>query len=298
MRKLIIYFACILTAVFILAPKAHSSAEEEFHHTCTVDAGTEVAVKNINGNIQISTWEKNYVDIHALKKTKKGHNELDKVTIEVETNGILRIETVKNQSYKEDSFFKRIFGINVSWPKVDVEYTIKLPTSLVLSEVITTNAKIALIGTRGNTTARTTNGTINLDDCEGTIEAKTTNGNITIAGGAHVRLARSTNGSISVTDGATLSEAKSTNGSIKTSLPDELTESTNFSTINGSIDLYLSPDINAEIEMKTVNGSISARGFRIMLDTISRKHILGTLGSGGETITARTVNGSINLYEK
>ena len=104
--QLIIYPACILTALFLLAPKAHSRAEEEFHQTCTVDAGTEVMVKNINGNVHISTWENNYVDIHALKTTKRGRDELDRVKIEVETNGILRIETVKNNSYEEDSFFK------------------------------------------------------------------------------------------------------------------------------------------------------------------------------------------------
>ena len=298
MRKQIIYPACILTALFLLAPKAHSSAEEEYHQTCTVDAGTEVMVKNINGNIHISTWENNYVDIHALKKTKKGRKELDKVTIEVETNGILRIETVKNKSYEEDSFFKRIFGIGGIWSNVEVEYTIKLPASIVLSEVTTVNGKIELNGTQGDTIVKTVNGSIFMDDCKGDVEAKITNGNITIAGGTHVRLARSTNGSISVADGATLSEAKSTNGSIKAYLPDELTEFANFSTVNGSVNLYLSPNINAEIELKTVNGTISARGFTLTLDTISRKHIAGTLGSGGKIITAKTVNGSISLYKK
>jgi len=50
--------------------------------------------------------------------------------------------------------------------------------------------------------------------------------------------------------------------------------------------------------LKTVNGKISAGGFRMMVETISKREFVGTLGTGGKRITARTVNGNISLNKE
>lgn len=277
-RKLAILLAFIIIVFLFLAPEAYPDAEEEFHQTYTVDAGTEVEVKNVNGEINISTWDENYVDVRALKRTKKDRDELDLVTIEVTLNEILEIETVHRKS-EEDSFFKRMLGWSRS-PKVSVDFTIKLPGSVILNEAVSVNGNVKVHGTRGDTIVKTTNGSIVVDNTDGFIEVKTTNGNISITGGAMVR------------------EAKATNGSIKVSLPENRIENTHISTVNGSVDLYLSPDINADIELKTVNGKISAGGFLMTVETISKREFIGTLGSGGETIFVKTVNGSISLHKE
>ena len=278
-RKLAIYLAFIIIAFLFPAPEAYPDAEEEFHQTYTVDAGTEVEVNNVTGEINISTWDADYVDVRALKRTKEDRDELDLVTIEVTLNEILKIETINRKPAEEDSFFKRMFGWSRS-PKVSVDFTIKLPGSVILSEAGSVNGNVKIYGTQGDTFVKTTNGSIIVDNTDGFIEAKTTNGNI------------------SVTGGATVSEAKTTNGSINASLPKNRIENTNISTVNGSVDLYLSPDINANISLKTVNGKISAGGFLMTVETISKREFIGTLGSGGETISVRTVNGSISLHKE
>ena len=280
--KAAIYLAVILIAVLFLSTEALSNAEEEFHQTYKVEADTEVEVKNINGDVHISGWDEDYVDVRALKRTKRGQRELDMVTIEVHIDDVMKIETVHGKrSQDDDTFFKRVFGgMGMSSPKVTVEYTIRIPESVILGKANTLNGNVKLNGTRGDTIIQSVNGNIIAEKTKGLIEAKTTNGDINITGDAGVR------------------EARTINGNIKVSIPDDGNDDIRISSVNGSIDVYLSPDIDAELELKTTNGRISARDFRITLDTISSRRFAGTLGSGGKTISVRTTNGSINLFEK
>jgi len=280
-RKVIICFALIFISVLFLSQNVYSDAEEEFHQTYTVEADTEVEVSNVNGIINISAWDEDYVDVRALKRTREDKDELDLVTIEVNTNDIMEIKTVVQKRTEEDSFFSRIFGeIYRRSPKVTVDYTIKLPESVILSRASTTNGDIEVYGTHGDSYVKTTNGSITVEGTDGLIDAK------------------STNGSITITNGALTKNARTTNGNIEASISNNFVDGTGISTTNGSIDLYLSPDINADIELRTVNGKISAGGFRMVVDTISKREFVGTLGSGGKRITARTINGSISLNKE
>lgn len=281
-RKVIICFALIFISVLFFSQNVYSDAEEEFHQTYTVKAGTEVEVSNIIGKIDISAWDEDYVDVRALKRTREDRDELDLVTIGINTNDILEIKTVvQKRKEEEDSFFSRILGkIYYRTPKVTVDYTIKLPASVILNRASTTNGNIEIFGTRGDSYIKTTNGDIAVEGTEGLIDAKSTNGRISITGGALTK------------------NARTTNGSIEASLSDNFIDGSSISTTNGSIDLYLSPGINADIELRTVNGKISAGSFRMVVDTISKREFVGTLGSGGKRITARTVNGSISLNKE
>ena len=280
-RKVIMCLALIFISITFLSQNVYSDAEEEFHQTYTVEADTEVEIRNVNGEINITAWDENYVDVRALKRTRENRDELDLVTIEVNTNDIMEINTVIQKRTEEDSFFNRIFGkIYRRSPKVTVDYTIKLPRSVILNRVSTTNGDVEIFGTRGDSYVKTTNGDIAVENTDGLIDAKSTNGRISITGGALTK------------------NARTTNGSIEASLSDNFIDGTSISTTNGSIDLYLSPDINADIELRTVNGKISAGGFRMVVDTISKRQFVGTLGSGGKRITAKTINGSISLHKE
>ena len=282
-NKTAVFLTIILFAALFFSEKAFSENREEFHQTYTVKADTEVEVKNINGKVLISTWDKDSVDVFAIKRTRRGRNELDKMKIEVTIGDVMEIKTIKRKydDSGEDTFFKRTFRrMRLRSPKVTVDYTIKLPGNVWLSEARTTNGTVELQGTRGDTYAHTTNGNVIVDSSEGYIKAKTTNGNITINGDTAV------------------SEARTTNGSISASLSAQYTQDTEISTTNGSVELYLYPDMNADIELKTINGKISAAGISLTLDTMSRNHLVGKIGSGGHKILTKTINGSIRLNKK
>ena len=252
----------ILTLSGSSACTVGAETTEEFHKTLSPAAGTPLTVENTNGSITITTWNRKDVDILAVKKTRKGRDELDKVEIIISENGKLSIET----EYLERN------------AKVSVNYTIKVPATIPVALVRTTNGSLELEGTTGDTVARTTNGSITVRDADGAIESTTTNGNI------------------SIRDASSIKRAKTTNGKIEVSF-DRLTSDTEFTTTNGSVDVRFPAGMNADLELQTTNGSIRANGIKMMVNEISKRHLSGKLGSGGTKINVKTTNGSISLEE-
>jgi DUF4097 and DUF4098 domain-containing protein YvlB len=53
--------------------------------------------------------------------------------------------------------------------------------------------------------------------------------------------------------------------------------------------------LNADVTAKTQNGEISTDFPVTVLRRVSRKQLNGTIGSGGRTLSIKTVNGSIQL---
>ncbi|MFC1541539.1 DUF4097 family beta strand repeat-containing protein [Candidatus Latescibacterota bacterium] len=279
-RNVKICLILTLLSIVFLSQDAFSDAEEEFHQTYTVDAGTEINVHNVSGRIRVIGWDEDYVDVYALLRTKYDRDELDLVTIDVTTNGVMEITTLMEKRKEEDTFFGRLFGsIYRRTARVNVEYTIKLPKSVTLASATNTNGNVEVDGTSGDSYLKTTNGSVEAENTDGFIEAKTTNGNI------------------SITNGAVARSAKTTNGSIRASISDNFFDETDFSTTNGSIDLLVPKDIDADIELKTVNGGISLDGIRLLVENMSKRNVTGSLGSGGKKIYVRTINGGITLQE-
>ena len=125
-------------------------------------------------------------------------------------------------------------------------------------------------------TAGTVSGSIDVTVVGGDVDAQTTNGDITISTSGYAR-ARTVNGSIQATLGAA-------------NWPGE----TSFETVNGRIALEIPRDASTEIEARTSNGRITNE-LPITVSRSSRGRLEGTLGAGGRSLTASTVNGSVRL---
>lgn len=282
LKKIVLTGLLVCVLVCLPASDAFADAEEEFHETYTVEKGTEVEIQNVNGRIYVCSWDKDYVDVHALKRTKRGRDELKKVSIEVTANGVLEIKTEYHKyDSDDDKFFRRLVNrFFLSGPRVSVDYTVKIPEHSELRKVKTVNGAIKIIETNGDTDVSTTNGNITVERAKGNVIAITTNGNIIVS------------------ETAALEKARSVNGGIDVSFPERILCDSDISTVNGSINLYAQFDMSAEIDLKTVNGSISAEGFSITIDTVSKKRLIGKLRDGGNTIKVNAVNGSIRLNKK
>jgi DUF4097 and DUF4098 domain-containing protein YvlB len=68
-----------------------------------------------------------------------------------------------------------------------------------------------------------------------------------------------------------------------------------FSTVNGGVTLHLPVILNAEVRASTVNGDIVSDFPITVTGTVNRRHLQGTVGSGGQELNLSTVNGSIKL---
>lgn len=238
---------------------------EQFHKSFPLDASGSFSLKNTNGNVHISTWNKNEVDISAVKTARKKEEDLKKVTIEIDARaGSVAVDTI---------YPKRILN-NI---QVSVEYEVKVPEGVRLEMIDTTNGSIELRGRYGDVKADTTNGEIILSGSAKTASLDTTNGDIK---------ADSVQGRV---------YADTTNGSIIFAVT-SVTDDIKADTTNGSIRVKLGGDVNAQLKAHTTNGTIEV-DFPVTLQSISkrRNRIEGTIGKGGALLSLETTNGSITI---
>ena len=305
LKKLIPIFALLMILSTPLFAKNYHKYETEFTKTYKVKPGTRLTVSNRNGKIKIEKWDKEEVEIFAKIGSNKSLEELNKINIEVSIEEEMEISTTyAGERTKEDKndfgiwyFIRQVLKGSFIGDKTFVDYEIKVPAGIIISEVKSTNGEIYLKETKGPSELKTTNGKIKVETAQGNIEAKTTNGRIDIENVKGIVTAKSTNGSIKV-NSKEIKEIKTTNGSIDAELKEIEKGEIDFRTTNGSITLHLPPSINATLELSTTNGGIDLGN--IDLEIISQKkdkYIKGKTGESGAEISAKTTNGRIKVYK-
>jgi hypothetical protein len=287
----------VLTMVFVLVQMGPTSVpvsefaiaginflheeREEFREIYAVDPGTKLEVHNANGEITVSTWDKNVVEVYALKKTRNGKNELKKVNIDVTTDNRI---TVRTQYLEKNA-------------RVSVEYTIHVPPNVEIERLETSNGEITLIGTKGDALLITSNGEINVQDVTGSIEAETSNGEITIEGSTGAVSAVTSNGEITIKRAKSIVEAVTSNGSIEAEILHIPDEGSTIETSNGSIRLYLKDGLDADMRLTTSLGSVSVHDIDVLVSNQSKTYLKGKIGNGGSLIKATTSLGEIDVYK-
>jgi len=88
---------------------------KDIYKTRDAKPNAEVELKNPQGSVKISSWEKNFVDIHAELSTRKDEKEFDKIEISIkERKNMCLIETIEKSEN----------------PKVNVNYVVKIPQNM------------------------------------------------------------------------------------------------------------------------------------------------------------------------
>lgn len=239
---------------------------EEFRQSYDVPSGTKVQVHNANGDIMISRWAEDHVEVYAKKKTNHGEDELAKVEIEVTVDNVMEIRT----KYLEKN------------ARVSVKYDIRIPKGVIVQEVKTSNGEIELKGTEGNTKAVTSNGEIRVSDVDGIVRLETSNGEIEV---------RRTTGVL---------EANTSNGEIHVEVHNIPEDGTRISSSNGSIDLFISDEVNADLRAATSMGKVRIKDIelrkRFTAASQAATLLTGVIGKGGGLISVNTSNGEIELH--
>jgi len=254
---------------------------EEFNRAVPVEPGSEVVVVNRNGGVNVSAWEGDYVTVTAVKRTVYGRAELEEVQIEVTEGDPLRIETVHA-------------GFN---PQVRVDYTIRLPSGVVLQRVESSNGPITLAGVRvAGTELATSNGPILVDGARGgDLAASSSNGGIDLRGVEGYVTAKTSNGGVTVEDCAGVLALGTSNGPISAGISATRGDVT-VSSSNGGIALRLAEDLDARVVATTSNGRVTVHDLPLRLSESTGTSVSGTLGNGGPTVTVTTSNAGIDLF--
>jgi hypothetical protein len=200
----------LLLASVSAAPNFAKS--KDFNQSYPLQPGGTFELQNVNGPVQVEGWDRNVIEIHAVKIAKESESDLDRVSIEVDA---------KPNDVSVVTRYPQNEGVEVA-----VEYTIRVPHGARVEHVGTVNGTVKIAGVESVEELRTVNGNIEVYEGGGSVHAHTTNGNV------HVELSRfpddkgmaaeTTNGSVLLAvpqDTQADLEARSLNGSFYSELP-------------------------------------------------------------------------------
>jgi DUF4097 and DUF4098 domain-containing protein YvlB len=272
--------------------------EESFQKILPQREATLLKVKNVNGNIQVSSWVGDSAKIEAVKKVKtrdreKAEKWLKELEIQVvRSDKEISVKTISPRRKYHQGFWDFLRGRRVRW---SVDYTITVPVNLDL-QLDTTNGNVGAGGVEGKVEAQSSNGNVRITEVEGNALGQSTNGSVKIKDIEGDAIARSTNGSVELLDIAGSVQASTTNGSVKTEIISaKLEKDCHLSTTNGSISVSLPADISVDIDARTTNGKVRVHLPVTIQGEINRRRLQGKINQGGPLLRVRTTNGNITV---
>jgi len=137
---------------------------EVFDRTVPLASGGSFALENVNGAVTVTGWDREAVEIRAVKTTSHAATDLLQVQIEVAAvPGRVAVDTVNPPD---------------GGAEVNVAYSVRVPRRVLLQHVSTVNGTVRVTGVESAGTLRSVNGDIEVLDSAGGFSAHTTNGNI------------------------------------------------------------------------------------------------------------------------
>lgn len=121
------------------------------------------------------------------------------------------------------------------------------------------------------------------------------NGNVSATSSAPVK-ARTMNGDVRVATAVGPVQGETLNGSVDIRMSSLVgSDSVIAKTLNGGVYVYLPDPVDALIDLGVTNGGVSTEFPVMMTGEASKRSIRGTLGAGGRTVHARSMNGEVSL---
>src|ERR1700751_5012617 len=179
-----------LSALFIivlavaLAP-ASRAITKEFNQTYPLQPGGSFELQNVNGTVDVQGWDRDTIEIHAVKTAKNRESDLELVSIDVDAKpSVVSVAT----RYPQNE------GVEVA-----VEYTVHVPHCAKVEHLGTVNGTLRIAGVSEVDELRTVNGNIEVYEADSEVHAHTTNGNVHLelshVHGVSGTVAETTNGS-------------------------------------------------------------------------------------------------------
>lgn len=230
----------LLLAVVVLAPACFATSLEVMR-TFPMRSDGSFELNNVNGTVRIEGWDKDEVEVRAVKTTPDKQSLLDLVGIDIDAtpNGL----SVSTRYPQQE-------GVEVA-----VDYIIHVPRHAQLSHVSNINGTLRVFGSESLGDLHTVNGNIEVYESSGDLHAHTTNGNI------YAELKHATDGK-----GAS---AETTNGSVLLAVPVDLAADLDARCMNGSFSSELPMVMKGAAQPRTVHGQLGHGGAPIHLGTVN-----------------------------
>ena len=241
-RKPSLIWGISLGALMALAVTASAQVTEEFHRTVPLSSNGRVSLENVNGNVTITGWERNEVQIDAVKKARD-QQRLDEARIEVETSGdSVHIRT----RYPE--------GHNNNNPAT-VTYELHVPRVARLDSINLVNGSLDVSQVSGDIVTSLVNGSTKVHDLAGRADLSAVNGSI--------------NAYYKSLDNVKDIRLKSVNGAIRLGLPSSPNADVSVSTVNGGITTDFPLQVQGKFMGKRIEGKLGNGGTRIDISNVN-----------------------------
>ncbi|MFZ3215178.1 MAG: hypothetical protein WA192_03880 [Candidatus Acidiferrales bacterium] len=244
--------ALLLLAGMVSLVLPSRAADEKFHQIYPLAAGGSFALENVNGSVQVEGWDRDEVDVSAVKTGRNDAHDLAQVKIEVDNSrpGQLAVHTRYPQGQGAE---------------VAVEYHVHVPYRVLLGSIETVNGSVTVRGIEGGGELRSVNGNVEVFDSSGCFSEKTTNGNLRLelrellAGGPM--------------------NLETVNGSVLLGLPEGAGADVKVLAMNG--------DVYSELPVTSAYGTPAARAFRARLGTGGGQISVRTINGGIRLVVQR-----------
>ncbi len=216
----------------LAAAASLSAATETWEKAYSLDGVSRVRLDNVNGGINVRTWDRNYVRVTATK-TGSPASLSHTIIRATQPGGEIRIETISTRKHHVFLFFFP------SERLARVDYELLLPAATPI-KMETVNGSISIGARRGEIRAETVNGGIDMRGVDADVHAETVNGRIFVS----QQTTRET-------------RLETVNGSIEAELPSDASLRYNRETINGSMEVGERRSRGHALGIKSFEGEIN-----------------------------------------
>lgn len=226
----------------LMAIPIHAEVTQEFHRTVPLSADGRVSLSNINGDVEITGWNKNEVQIDAVK-TARDQQRLDEARIEVNAGS--------NSVEIETHYPSHLMNNNPA----SVRYTLHVPQNARLEKINLVNGALDVQRLSGEVNANLVNGKLRASDLAGTADLATVNGSV--------------EANYTSLNNVREIKLKSVNGSVNLLLPQSPNADVSASTVNGSISTDFPLTVKGHWVGKNMSGTLGSGGVHIELNNVN-----------------------------
>jgi DUF4097 and DUF4098 domain-containing protein YvlB len=233
--------AVVLAFAVAIAAAPGFAISKEFNQSYSLRPGGTFELQNVNGTVEVHGWDKDVVEVHAIKTAKVRESDLERVAIDVQA---------KSDSIAIMTRYPQNEGVEVA-----VEYTIHVPHGAKVEHLGTVNGTLRVAGVSEVDELRTVNGNIEVYEADSDVHAHTTNGNV------HLELSH--------LHGVSGTVAETTNGSVVLAVPANAQADLEARCLNGNFQSELPFAVEGSLKPREIHGKLGRGGSPIKLHTIN-----------------------------
>jgi DUF4097 and DUF4098 domain-containing protein YvlB len=231
---------CVLVLTVVWAVPSFAISKK-FNQSYPLQPGGSFELQNVNGTVEVQGWDRNEVEVHAVKTAKHKESDLERVSIEIDA---------KPDAVSVSTHYPQNEGVEVA-----VDYTIHVPHGARVEHIGTVNGTLRVAGVETVEDLHAVNGNIEVFEAGGSVHAHTTNGNV------HLELAH-----LQDKTGAT---AETTNGSLVLAVPSDMQANVEARCLNGNFYSELPITMESTQRPREMHGKLGRGGAPIHLRTVN-----------------------------